>query len=114
MEPTRLQLSQHAGFDLQKLSRDYNGREAVSVARPRRWGNPFIVNDKFAAGTKVGGGYIAAPTVEDAVGCFRELIAQDPKFTAEAVADLRGKNLACWCMPVTPCHPDVLLGIANR
>ncbi|WP_425065571.1 DUF4326 domain-containing protein [Reyranella sp.] len=27
---------------------------------------------------------------------------------------LRGKNLACWCKPGSPCHADVLLEIANR
>lgn len=28
-------------------------------------------------------------------------------------AELRGKNLACWCKPGTPCHADVLLELAN-
>jgi len=26
---------------------------------------------------------------------------------------LSGKNLACYCRPGTPCHADVLLGLAN-
>lgn len=29
-------------------------------------------------------------------------------------AELRGKNLACWCKLSDPCHADVLLEIANR
>lgn len=29
------------------------------------------------------------------------------------VAELKGKNLACWCAPGAPCHADVLLDIAN-
>jgi hypothetical protein len=32
----------------------------------------------------------------------------------EQMADLRGKNLACWCPLDQPCHADVLLEIANR
>ena len=30
-----------------------------------------------------------------------------------ALPALRGKNLACWCRPGTPCHADVLLELAN-
>lgn len=34
--------------------------------------------------------------------------------TAEtAVAELAGKDLACWCEPDAPCHADVLLRVAN-
>ncbi|KMS57958.1 hypothetical protein V473_07255 [Sphingobium cupriresistens LL01] len=29
------------------------------------------------------------------------------------IANLRGKNLACWCPLDQPCHADVLLEIAN-
>ena len=32
----------------------------------------------------------------------------------EIVAELRGKNLACWCPLDAPCHADVLLELANR
>jgi len=28
-------------------------------------------------------------------------------------AELRGKNLACWCRIGEPCHADVLLSLAN-
>ena len=31
----------------------------------------------------------------------------------EIKAELRGKNLACYCKPGDPCHADVLLDIAN-
>jgi hypothetical protein len=30
------------------------------------------------------------------------------------LAELRGKNLACWCQPHRHCHADVLLELANR
>lgn len=31
----------------------------------------------------------------------------------EIIADLGGRDLACWCGPDDPCHADVLLQIAN-
>jgi hypothetical protein len=36
----------------------------------------------------------------------------DPAF-GEAVASLRGHDLACWCPLDAPCHADVLLHLAN-
>jgi hypothetical protein len=77
----------------------------VSVARPGRWGNPFIV-----AGPK----YWAVPTAEDAVACFREMMEQSEERQVAAAEELRGKNLACFCRLDQPCHADVLIEIANR
>ena len=31
----------------------------------------------------------------------------------DTLAELRGKNLACWCALDQPCHADVLLELAN-
>lgn len=33
--------------------------------------------------------------------------------SAADIAELRGKNLACWCPLDQPCHADVLLELAN-
>jgi hypothetical protein len=44
-QPVRLQLSRKKGFNLQALSRATNGLEAVRVARPSRWGNPWRVEN---------------------------------------------------------------------
>ena len=34
--------------------------------------------------------------------------------TTEVIrAELRGKDLSCWCAPDLPCHADVLLELAN-
>lgn len=115
--PVRLQLSRRKGFDLQKLSLAINGLPAVKVCRPGPWGNPFVVTEKVRAGAITGGFYFAVPTVEDAVECFREMLA----FAEGAHADwlrahlheLHGKNLACWCKPGEPCHADVLLDLAR-
>lgn len=34
--------------------------------------------------------------------------------TRDALTQLRGKNLACWCKLGEPCHADVLLELANK
>lgn len=71
----------------------------VKVCRPGKWGNPFIVG-------KDG----------DALQCvelYECLTADWRTEQAEALAELRGKNLACWCKPGAPCHADVLLSLAN-
>lgn len=80
--------------------------DAVIVARPQRYGNPFIV------GTAENGGNI---TRELAVSAFRAaLIDGRLQFTVKEVrAELRGRDLACWCPLDLPCHADALLEIAN-
>ena len=42
-KPLRLRLSRRKGFTLQAASRGANGLAAVVVARPSRWGNPFVI-----------------------------------------------------------------------
>lgn len=51
-------------------------------------------------------------TREDAVEHFR-MSVQNPLVIAEIKAELKGKDLVCWCAP-KPCHADVLLEIANE
>jgi len=115
MKPQRIQLSRRKGFNLDKISNGWNGREAVNCARPGPWGNPFSVLPNIKPGTRVAGGmgYVAVPTVEDAIDCFEEYIKSHPEFMKAIKVHLRGKNLACWCPPNQPCHCDVLLKIAN-
>lgn len=113
--PLCLQLSRAKGFNLQAASLALNGLEAVSVARPSPFGNPFIVS-------KHG---IQACCVE----LFTGMLAIGPAIThgrppseqiearariLSGIQSLRGKNLACWCKPGALCHADVLLEIANR
>ncbi len=70
----------------------------VSVARPHKWGNPYIVSKDGNA--------------EECVQKFRKLIA-GALWLAPGIAELRGKNLACFCKLNRPCHADVLLELAN-
>ena len=111
--PVRIQLSRRKGFDLQTLSRKFNGLDAVKVSRPGRWGNPFVVSTRLKPGTRIGAEYTAVPSIEEAVETFRELLLQQPELVEEARRELRGKNLACWCAHNQPCHADVLLKLAN-
>ena|ERR1700761_944153 len=94
--PERLRLSRRAGFNLQALSHATNGRSAVNVARPSRWGNPYRIAEYGRAA---------------AIALFeRDLACAD----GTGFEFLRGKNLACWCAPGDLCHADTLLARVNR
>ena len=43
IKPVRLRLSRAKGFNLQDHSLATNGLSAVNVARPSKWGNPFVL-----------------------------------------------------------------------
>lgn len=86
---------------------------AVYVGRPTKWGNPF----------KVGA---LDPYHEHLVESAKRMDAQaavnhyEVRYLGrnlpdrdEIIAELRDKDLACWCRLDDPCHADVLLAIAN-
>ena len=76
---------------------------AVYVGHPTKWGNPFAV-----------GGDGTAQACVDLYRWFRFSHSIDFKLNVpEVKAELRGKDLACWCPLDQPCHADVLLEIAN-
>lgn len=91
--PHRVQLSRKKGWKLPPGS--------VVVARPTKWGNPFVL------------GTPEVPDRETAVRLFKEYLRGKPELVAEARAHLRGKHLACWCPLDKPCHADVWLDIVN-
>jgi len=107
--PRRFQLSRRKGFRLPE--------NTVVVARPGKYGNMFSIVPNIPAGQRIGPRYIAVPTAEDAVECFREVFDQEGE-TADGLRsllpDLRGKNVACWCALDAPCHGDVWLELANK
>lgn len=118
--PKRIQLSRKKGWRMPK--------NTASVARPGKFGNPFsIIN-------AIDSGFATRSTAQSfVVECFRDWIGptqsgrdwwqgpeSDKRKAAiiEGIADLRGKNLACWCsLPEMgeedECHGAVLLEIAN-
>ncbi len=120
--PVRLQLSRRKGFDLQAHSRAVNGLPEVSVARPGKWGNPFVIHPNQKPGRSWSDSYFSVPTADEAVACYRLLFFEplDPSpytrayILRSSLNELRGKNLACRCKLGDPCHADVLLELANR
>lgn len=100
--PQRVQLRRTKGWRMPEGT--------VSVARPTRWGNPFRA-DWFPA--HLG----EAERRRSAALVFQALIGGGgyPHYPQHAVirAELRGKDLACWCPPDAACHADTLLLIAN-
>ena len=108
--PQRIQLSRAKGWRMPE--------NTVKVSRPSKWGNEFRIGDtvqRFSAER-----ICETITVTDAataVALHRErmllALEQHPEIMRGALDELRGKNLACWCKPGTPCHADVLLELAN-
>lgn len=113
--PQRIQLRRTKGWRLPD--------GAVVVARPSKWGNPFSTANAIETG-------YAKPATAHAfvVECFREWLTPGPSSDRwwmgpesdakkaamrDGLADLRGKDLACWCPLGAACHADVLLELAN-
>lgn len=90
-KPVRIQLKRKKGWKLPE--------NAVSVARPHKWGNPFSVEEYGR---------------ERAISNFRSRLFGMLQIGALDLAELRGKSLACWCKPDEACHADVLLKLANE
>lgn len=94
-QPRRIQLSRKKGYR--------KPDHAVTVTRPGKYGNPYRVGRDG--------------TPEECVEAFaqmmkQELAAGSLKFRV-MMAELRGKDLACFCALDAPCHADVLLRLAN-
>mgnify|MGYP006921374596 CR=1 FL=1 len=112
--PLRFQLSRKKGY------RKPEG--GVVVAPPTKWGNPWMVSKVRASGL------FADDSIEDVcVAEFRGWLERgdSPEFDIwvqlrgrrrrilESLAELRGKQLGCWCPLDKPCHADVLCELAN-
>lgn len=107
--PERIQLSRAKGWRMPE--------NTVKVDRSTRWGNPYRWQDYELKSSDVP--WDVCPqefATQLAVDAFCEDAATDalPVKRADIVRELRGKNLACWCKPGTPCHADVLLRLANE
>lgn len=93
--PVRVQLSRKKGWRKPK--------DTVVVSRPTRWGNPFQAGEDGHGD----GAYLAK--------LFRDYLgrAEQADLVIAIRAELRGKDLACWCPLDGACHADVLLEISN-
>jgi hypothetical protein len=99
--------------------------DAVIVARPSIFGNPFGESD-FPPEIETSRGITWKPQWHEyATDLFREWVELDTVDPADHAAQhvrllaglraglLRGRDLACWCPTWLPCHADVLLDLAN-
>ena len=103
--PQRIQLSRKKGWRMPE--------NTVKVDRSTKWGNPFKPGVS-------GGSFTGGRPVQDrrhAYVLYRAVAPMNDALVAAAKAELRGKNLACWCPQDDPyedcCHAAVLLEIAN-
>lgn len=100
-QPQRIQRSRAKGWRMPE--------GAVYVGRPTKWGNLYRVGDVDPVTGRV-------MNAEDAKRLF-ELTWRQTAFASLLgpwIAELRGRDLVCWCRLDQPCHADVLLEIANR
>ena len=89
-----------------KRHRNNHPSDAVYVGRPTKWGNPFTHLPKNTKAEFV------VSSRDEAVSKYEEWINSNPELIEAAKTELRGKDLICWCAPLS-CHADVLLRIAN-
>ena len=113
--------------------------DAVIVARPSKWGNPFRVeragschvSTELTSQWRNGphwhtvwpeGASWCYPTAAEAAARAVEVLDFRIQFAPDEVnyptqdeirAELAGRDLACWCPLDQPCHADVLLELAN-
>ncbi len=116
----RVQLSRKPGWRMPA--------NTVKVARPSRWGNPFTIEMwgreqaiTLFRHTMAGGwspDWVQEMSDDDAALVYRLMHEFRARlgsiFPVDAArAELRGRNVACWCKADDSCHGDVLLEVAN-
>lgn len=105
--PRRIQLSRAKGWR--------KPQNAIVVARPTRWGNPFVVGTHGTRAEVVGAharllqGFIATSD-----GPATDMQRQYAYYVKDNIGALRDHDLACWCSLDGPCHADLLLALANQ
>lgn len=72
--------------------------DAVYIGRPSKWGNPYQIGRD---GDR-----------SEVIAKFTDYILRSPHLL-DALPEIRGKDLVCWCYPEA-CHGDVLLKLANN
>lgn len=85
---------------------------AVYVGRGSRWGNPFRWESPSTIAAFERSEIAYVHVVESRAAAVFMFRKHRRPFNVD-LAELRGKDLACWCAPDQPCHADVLLEWAN-
>jgi hypothetical protein len=104
MKPKRVQRSRRKGYRLPA--------GVVYVGRPTKWGNPYPVG--VVPATVNGESAMILVTASMALDRYRAWLAEQIAAGELDPAELRGKDLACWCRLDQACHADVLLELSNR
>lgn len=119
-QPKRIQRRRTTGWRMPE--------NAVYVGRPSRYGNPFVVGDRYMwlgetnlpypvptlrqEGEYEHGLRVVTATLDDALAWYRQWAA-----LALTTADweyITGMDLACWCPLDRACHADFLLTVNER
>jgi len=103
MKPQRIQQKRTKGFKLPPNS--------VSVARPHKHGNPFVVGWHVECWTEK---VCLVKNSQDAVDFYRAFATKKLRDDPHWFDDVRGKNVSCFCKVGEPCHADVILELANK
>lgn len=116
--PERIRLSRRKGWRLPP--------GVVNVARPTKWGNPFVVGERIyreqedlAPYVPIPGGWGGLTSItilhpETAVAAYMDWLVNNPALFIAAFEELPGKDLACWCPIDRPCHGTALLEMVNE
>jgi len=105
----RVQLSRKKGYR--------KPADAVNVARPTKWGNPFNWKD-----LAVQPGYETPKELAvreyshwlEGLSPYRDFCPEKRQWILDHLHELAGKDLACWCKSGEYCHADILLRLANK
>jgi hypothetical protein len=92
-------------------------KTAVYVGRPSKWGNPFELGARIPRHIRLQVLPSSARRLFDrpsAIAAFRWWVWQPEQeaLRAAARAELRGRDLVCWCVPLD-CHAWIWMEIAN-
>ena len=90
--------ARHLDYDPAELVGKHASATRVYIGRPSKWGNPFVIGRD---GSRA-----------EVVAKYRAWIVTQPALM-NALEELRGRDLVCWCAPLA-CHGDVLIDLANR
>ena len=111
MTPKRIQRKRTKGWEMPP--------NTVCVTRPGKWGNPFRVGvtttvttfDKAGLVLKLK--HIKPKTLKACLRAYQKEYIEGTDLY-DQLDELRGKNLACFCKLINPCHVDILLKLANQ
>lgn len=112
-EPKRIQLSREKGWRLPP--------GAVKVDRTTAFGNPYRIGEpidmkqarRWGWDISPEGRKVVCEDASQAVRRFAHAVFWDSAIHDHLRKELRGRDLACWCQPGSPCHADTLLMLVN-